>query len=218
SEIVERVRVYARVSPENKVRIVNAWKQKDVVVAMTGDGVNDAPALKNADIGIAMGITGTEVAKGAADMILVDDNFETIVSAVSEGRSIFANIKKAIHFLLSCNVGEIFTILLGTFLGGLLFKEILTAGGNIHILSAIQILWVNLVTDSLMAIALGLDPKNPDIMDQKPRDKNEGIFSGGLGRRIILQGLMIGLLAFFAYLIGYNLANDSLYNITNLKD
>ena len=216
--IVEHVRVYARVSPENKVRIVNAWKSKNVVVAMTGDGVNDAPALKNADIGIAMGITGTEVAKGAADMILTDDNFETIVSAVSEGRSIFDNIKKAIHFLLSCNVGEIITILLGTLIGGILFKEIVTKGGNVHILSAVQILWVNLVTDSLMAIALGLDPKNPDIMDQKPRNKNEGLFGEGLWKRILWQGVMIGLLAFAAYFIGYKLADHTLYNITSLQE
>src|SRR5690554_3635043 len=210
-DIVDHVRVYARVSPENKVRIVNAWKSRDVVVAMTGDGVNDAPALKNADIGIAMGITGTEVAKGAADMILTDDNFETIISAVSEGRSIFDNIKKAIHFLLSCNIGEIITILLGTLIGGILFSSIVNAGGNVHILSAVQILWVNLVTDSLMAIALGLDPKNPDIMDKKPRNKNDGIFTDGLWRRILWQGLMIGLLAFVAYYIGYQLADSSLY-------
>src|SRR5690554_6263044 len=184
-EIVDKVRVYARVSPENKVRIVNAWQSKDVVVAMTGDGVNDAPALKNADIGIAMGITGTEVAKGASDMILTDDNFGTIVEAVSEGRSIFENIKKAIHFLLSCNIGEILTILLGTLIGGILFKAIINSGGNVHILSAVQILWVNLVTDSLMAIALGLDPKNPDIMDKKPRSKKDGVFSEGLWKHIL---------------------------------
>ncbi len=216
-EMVENVRVYARVSPENKVRIVNAWKSKDVVVAMTGDGVNDAPALKNADIGIAMGITGTEVAKGAAEMILTDDNFGTIVSAVSEGRSIFDNIKKAIHFLLSCNVGEIITILLGTLIGGIIFSAVATGSGNIHILSAVQILWVNLVTDSLMAIALGLDPKNPDIMDKKPRNKNDGIFTDGLWRRILWQGLMIGLLAFIAYYIGYHLADASYYSPADLQ-
>jgi Ca2+-transporting ATPase len=210
-DIVDHVRVYARVSPENKVRIVNAWKSRGVVVAMTGDGVNDAPALKNADIGIAMGITGTEVAKGAADMILMDDNFETIISAVSEGRSIFANIKKAIHFLLSCNIGEIITILLGTLIGGLLFKAVVTTGGNVHILSAVQILWVNLVTDSLMAIALGLDPKNPDIMDKKPRRKEDGVFSDGLWKHILWQGIMVGLLAFGAYFIGYTFANPSMY-------
>ena len=216
-EMVENVRVYARVSPENKVRIVNAWKSKDVVVAMTGDGVNDAPALKNADIGIAMGITGTEVAKGAAEMILTDDNFGTIVSAVSEGRSIFDNIKKAIHFLLSCNVGEIITILLGTLIGGIIFSAVATGSGNIHILSAVQILWVNLVTDSLMAIALGLDPKNPDIMDKKPRNKNDGIFTDGLWKRILWQGLMIGLLAFIAYYIGYHLADASYYSPADLQ-
>lgn len=210
-KVVDHVKVYARVSPENKVRIVNTWQKRDVVVAMTGDGVNDAPALKNADIGIAMGITGTEVAKGASDMILTDDNFGTIVEAVSEGRSIFENIKKAIHFLLSCNIGEILTILLGTLIGGILFSEIVTSGGNVHILSAVQILWVNLVTDSLMAIALGLDPKNPDIMDHKPRSKGEGVFSNGLWKHILWQGIMVGLLAFVAYFIGYTLADSSLY-------
>lgn len=214
-EIVEHVRVYARVSPENKVRIVNAWKKRDVVVAMTGDGVNDAPALKNADIGIAMGITGTEVAKGAADMILTDDNFETIVTAVSEGRSIFDNIRKAIHFLLSCNVGEIITILLGTLVGAILFT---TIEGNVHILSAVQILWVNLVTDSLMAIALGLDPKNPDIMNKKPRNKSDGLFQGGLWKRILWQGVMIGLLSFGAYWIGYTFADPSKYGFTSTAD
>jgi len=217
-EIVDKVRVYARVSPENKVRIVNAWQSKDVVVAMTGDGVNDAPALKNADIGIAMGITGTEVAKGASDMILTDDNFGTIVEAVSEGRSIFENIKKAIHFLLSCNIGEILTILLGTLIGGILFKAIINSGGNVHILSAVQILWVNLVTDSLMAIALGLDPKNPDIMDKKPRSKKDGVFSEGLWKHILWQGIMVGLLAFIAYYIGYTFADSSLYNVVDLQE
>ncbi|MDY0277414.1 MAG: cation-translocating P-type ATPase [Acholeplasma sp.] len=215
--MVEHVRVYARVSPENKVRIVKAWKSKGVIVAMTGDGVNDAPALKNADIGIAMGITGTEVAKGAADMILTDDNFGTIVSAVSEGRGIFDNIRKAINFLLSCNVGEIITILLGTLIGSIVFSAVVSDSGNVHILSAVQILWVNLVTDSLMAIALGLDPKNPDIMDKKPRKKEDGLFQNGLWRRILWQGLIIGLLAFGAYYIGYQLADPSYYNVTDFS-
>src|SRR5690554_6510545 len=152
-EKLEKIRVYARVSPENKVRIVDAWRKKDKVVAMTGDGVNDAPSIKKADIGIAMGITGTEVAKGAADMVLTDDNFATIVSAVKEGRTILANIKKAIHFLLSCNIGEIITIFLGVTLGIFLFPN----EPHLQILTAAQILWVNLVTDSFMAIALGLE-------------------------------------------------------------
>ncbi|CCV64415.1 Cation transporting ATPase [Alteracholeplasma palmae J233] len=196
------IRVYARVSPENKVRIVKAWRATGLVVAMTGDGVNDAPSIKQADIGIAMGITGTEVAKGAADMVLTDDNFATIVNAVSEGRAIFSNIKKSIHFLLSCNIGEIVTIFLGTTLGILLFGETVTT------LTAAQILWVNLVTDSLMAIGLGLEPKEPDIMDYAPRDSKKSIFSDGLGFKIAWQGLMIGLLTFAAYYIGYTLHFD----------
>ncbi|VEU82497.1 cation-translocating P-type ATPase [Acholeplasma hippikon] len=199
---LSQIRVYARVSPENKVRIVTAWKKTGLIVAMTGDGVNDAPSIKKADIGIAMGITGTEVAKGAADMILTDDNFATIVGAVSEGRAIFANIKKAIHFLLSCNIGEIVTILLGVTLGLALFPNV----ENLVILSAVQILWVNLVTDSFMAIAIGLDPKEPDIMNYPPRDNSKSIFADGLGFRIGWQGIMIGSLTFAAFFIGYNIA------------
>jgi Ca2+-transporting ATPase len=200
NEKIENIRVYARVSPEHKVRIVEAWKNKNMVVAMTGDGVNDAPSIKKADIGIAMGITGTEVAKGAADMILTDDNFSTIVNAVSEGRRIFSNIKKAIHFLLSCNIGEIITIFLGTTLGILIF------GGRVTTLTAVQILWVNLVTDSLIAIALGLEPKEDDIMSLSPRDTNKSIFADGFGRLIALQGVMIGLISFAAYFIGWHTA------------
>ncbi len=198
----EKIRVYARVSPENKVRIVDVWRDSGHVVAMTGDGVNDAPSIKKADIGIAMGITGTEVAKGAADMILTDDNFSTIVNAVSEGRKIFSNIKKAIHFLLSCNIGEIITIFLGTTIGILIFSTRVTT------LTAVQILWVNLVTDSLMAIALGLDPKEKDIMNEKPRDSKKSIFADGLGKKIAWQGLMLGLIAFSAYMIGWFMTSD----------
>ena len=203
-EKLEKIRVYARVSPENKVRIVDAWRKKDKVVAMTGDGVNDAPSIKKADIGIAMGITGTEVAKGAADMVLTDDNFATIVNAVSEGRTIFANIKKAIHFLLSCNIGEIITIFLGTTLGILVFS------GRVTTLTAVQILWVNLVTDSLMAIALGLEPKEANIMDQQPRDTKKSIFADGLGLKIGMQGLMLGLISFAAYTIGWYMESSTL--------
>ena len=201
---LEHIRVYARVSPENKVRIVKAWRQSDQIVAMTGDGVNDAPSIKQADIGIAMGITGTEVAKGAADMILTDDNFATIVNAVGEGRTIFSNIKKAIHFLLSCNIGEIVAMFLGVVIGIFIFGAAAAGGGvTIHILAPAQILWVNLVTDSFMAIALGLEPKEPDVMLQKPRDAKKSIFSEGLGFKIAWQGMMIGILTFLAYTIGW---------------
>lgn len=199
-EKLEHIRVYARVSPENKVRIVKAWRSKNMVVAMTGDGVNDAPSIKQADIGIAMGITGTEVAKGAADMILTDDNFATIVNAVGEGRTIFANIKKAIHYLLSCNVGEIFTMLLGVTIGLLIFKD---SSWDTHVLTAVQILWVNLVTDSLMAIALGLEKREPNVMDQQPRDNEKSIFADGLGFKIAWQGFTIGVITFIAFAIGW---------------
>ncbi len=198
---IEQYGVYARVSPENKVRIVEAWREKGHVVAMTGDGVNDAPALKTANIGVAMGITGTEVAKGAADMVLTDDNFATIVRSVKEGRTIFSNIKKAVHFLLSCNIGEIFTILLANLLGTLIF------GFYVVPLTATQILWVNLVTDSLLAIALGLEKSEPNVMNKKPRDTNKSIFAHGLGRLILIQGFILGILSFLAYYIGYQLGD-----------
>ncbi|MGD8399569.1 MAG: cation-translocating P-type ATPase [Bacillota bacterium] len=188
---VEQVAVYARVSPENKVRIVDAFRQKGHVVAMTGDGVNDAPALKRADIGAAMGITGTDVAKGAAEMVLADDNFTTIVGAVREGRIIYENIKKAIYFLLSCNIGEILTILLA-----ILLRYPVP-------LLAIQILWVNLVTDSLPALALGMEPVEPGIMDRKPRRKDAGVFEAGMKRSIFLEGLGIGGFALLAFTIGW---------------
>lgn len=205
---LKNIRVYARVSPENKVRIVQAWQSSGEIVAMTGDGVNDAPSIKRADIGIAMGITGTEVAKGAADMVLTDDNFTTIVTAVGEGRTIFSNIKKAIHFLLSCNIGEIVAIFLGTTLGIFIF------GRQVTTLTAVQILWVNLVTDSLMAIALGLEPREPNIMNKKPRDPKKSIFADGLGKMIALQGVMIGFIAFAAYFIGWQIAPTGLEELT----
>ena len=185
--------VFARVSPEHKVRIVKAWQKNNVVVAMTGDGVNDSPALRIADIGIAMGKGGTDVAKGASDMILTDDNFITIVEAVKQGRNIYDNIKKAVHFLLATNIGEIVTIFLGLLLG---LKSPLLA---------IQLLWVNLVTDSFPAIALGLEKPEEGIMRRKPRNSNESIFAGGLWYKIILEGIMIGSFTLFSFSLGNNL-------------
>ena len=182
--------VFARVTPEHKVRIVKAWQKTGAVVAMTGDGVNDSPALKNADIGIAMGGNGTDVAKNASDMILTDDNFVTIVEAVKQGRNIYDNIKKAIHFLISTNIGEIVTIFMGLVLG---LKSPLLA---------IQLLWVNLVTDSLPAIAIGLEPPEKDIMQRKPQDSRKGIFSDGLWNKIIVEGIMLGMLTLVAFSIG----------------
>ena len=189
-EELTKISVYARVSPENKIRIVKAWQRKNQVVAMTGDGVNDAPALKAADIGCAMGITGTDVAKKASAMTLTDDNFSTIVDAVKEGRGIYSNIKKVIGFLLSTNIGEVITV----FLAMIIWQT--------SPLLSMQLLWVNLVTDSLPAIALGMEPIEKDIMDQKPRPKNEGIFANGLGIRIALQGVMIASLTLVGFKIG----------------
>ena len=189
-EAVEGISVYARVSPENKIRIVKAWQRKGQVVSMTGDGVNDAPALKAADIGCAMGITGTDVAKGAADMTLTDDNFATIVDAVIEGRGIYANIRKVVGFLLGTNIGEVVLV----FVSMLLWHQ--------TPLLSMQLLWINLVTDSLPAIALGMEPVESDVMDRKPKPKNEGIFAHGLGVRVILQGIMFAILALIGFAIG----------------
>ena len=187
---VENISVYARVSPENKIRIVKSWQRKGHVVSMTGDGVNDAPALKAADIGCAMGITGTDVAKGAADMTLTDDNFATIVDAIREGRGIYANIKKVIGYLLGTNIGEVFTV----FVAMLLWHK--------SPLLSMQLLWINLVTDSLPAIALGMEPVEKDIMEQKPKAKGEGLFAHGFGIRIVLQGCMFGILSLIAFYMG----------------
>ena len=189
-ENIKEYSVFARVTPEHKVRIVKAWQKRGAVVAMTGDGVNDSPALKNADIGIAMGKNGTDVAKNAADMILADDNFVTIVEAVKQGRNIYANIKKAIHFLIATNIGEIVTIFVGLLLG---LKSPLLA---------IQLLWVNLVTDSLPAIALGLEPAEKDIMNKQPVNSRKSIFADGLWNKIVVEGIMIGMLTLLAFSIG----------------
>ena len=194
---VERFAVYARVSPEHKMRIVRAWQARGKVVAMTGDGVNDAPALKAADIGCAMGVAGTDVAKGAADMILTDDNFATIVSAVEQGRGIYANIKKAIHYLLSCNIGEILTIFLATVLD---FHQMP--------LVPVQLLWLNLVTDSLPALALGVEPVEEGVMEQAPRDARASLFSRAFSLRLAWQGAMVGLLTLTAYFLGEYVLSD----------
>ncbi len=189
-EQVENISVYARVSPENKIRIVKAWQRKGQVVSMTGDGVNDAPALKAADIGCAMGITGTDVAKGAADMTLTDDNFATIVDAVREGRGIYENIKKVVGFLLGTNIGEVITV----FTAMLLWHK--------TPLLSMQLLWINLVTDSMPAIALGMEAVEDDIMTRKPKPKNEGIFAHGLGLRVVLQGIMFAVLTLIGFKAG----------------
>ncbi len=189
---VESISVYARVSPENKIRIVRAWQRKGQVVSMTGDGVNDAPALKAADIGCAMGITGTDVAKGAADMTLTDDNFATIVEAVREGRGIYANIRKVVGFLLGTNIGEVIAV----------FAAMLIWHKTPFL--SMQLLWINLVTDSLPAIALGTEAVESDIMNKRPKPKNEGVFAHGLGVQVVLQGLMFAVLSLVAFNIGLN--------------
>ena len=189
------IRVFARVSPENKVRIVKAFKSMKVIVAMTGDGVNDAPSIKSADIGIGMGITGTDVSKNVSDMILSDDNFATIITAVEEGRKVYANIKKAVQYLLSANIAEVLCLFITTIMSLILKKPIM-------FLSAIMILWVNLVTDSLPALALGVEKAEKDIMLKKPRKTNSSLFSGKTGREIIIQGLMQTALTMFSFLMG----------------
>ncbi len=189
-EQVEHIAVYARVSPENKIRIVKAWQRKGQVVSMTGDGVNDAPALKAADIGCAMGITGTDVAKGASDMTLTDDNFATIVDAIREGRGIYANIKKVVGFLLGTNIGEVIAV----FMAMLLWHK--------TPLLSMQLLWINLVTDSMPAIALGMEAVEADVMTHKPKPRNEGIFANGLGVRVVLQGVMFAALSLIGFYLG----------------
>ena len=195
-------RVFARVSPEHKVKIVRAFKEKGNIVSMTGDGVNDAPSLKFADIGVAMGITGTDVSKGASDMILTDDNFTTIVHAIEEGRNIYNNIKKTVMFLLSCNLGEVVCVFLATLFGWALP------------LVPTQLLWVNLVTDTLPAICLGIDPGDKEVMDKKPRNPKESFFSGGAGIRAIIGGTLIGTLTLAAFYLGMKHAGDGVDKVT----
>lgn len=214
-ENVRKYSVYARVSPEHKVRIVTAWQKNGEVVAMTGDGVNDSPALKKADIGCAMGIVGTDVAKEAADVILTDDNFATVVSAVEEGRRIYDNILKVIQFLLSSNVGEIVVLFFATLLTPLFAKWFgITDINSLEILLPIHILWINLVTDTLPALALAFDPANSDIMERKPVKPGKGIFTKGMTWRVIYQGVMIGLLTLAAFIIGLATTNTPIGELT----
>lgn len=187
---IEDYAVYARVQPEHKVRIVNAWKAKGKITAMTGDGVNDAPSIKNADIGVGMGITGTDVTKNVADMVLADDNFATIVSAVGEGRRIYDNIRKAIQFLLASNLSEVLSIFFATLLG-------------FTILKPVHLLWINLITDCFPALALGMEEGEADIMERAPRDAQEGIFAGGMGFHVVFQGIAVTLITLAAYFTGH---------------
>jgi len=189
-KVIEKYSVYARVQPEHKVRIVKAWQNKGMIVAMTGDGVNDAPSIKTADIGVGMGITGTDVTKNVADMVLADDNFATIVNAVEEGRRIYNNIRKAIQFLLSSNLSEVLAIFTATILG-------------FTILKPVHLLWINLITDSFPAIALGMEPQEVDAMSKPPRSSKEGIFARGLGFDVIWQGIMVAALTVIAYFVGH---------------
>ncbi|MBO5398127.1 MAG: calcium-translocating P-type ATPase, PMCA-type [Clostridia bacterium] len=218
-ELIQRVRnisVYARVSPEHKVRIVKAWQANGEIVAMTGDGVNDAPALKKADIGCAMGIVGTDVSKEAADVILTDDNFATVVSAVEEGRRIYSNILKAIHFLLSSNIGEIVVLFIAIMLTPILANKFGITPDYISALEPllpIQILWINLVTDSLPALALAVDPAEKDVMNKKPMKKTKGIFTKGMTYRLIYQGVMIGLITLTAFILGLAVDGEPMYKI-----
>lgn len=189
---LDRVRVYSRVAPEHKVRIVEAWKRRGKIVAMTGDGVNDAPALKTADIGVGMGITGTDVSKGVSDMLLADDNFATIVNAVEEGRIIYRNIRKAVQFLLSCNISEVLSLFVATL--------ILPAGSTF--LGAVHLLWINLVTDAFPALGLGMDGAEPGIMDEPPRDANKSFFADGLATSILYQGVLMTGVVLLSYFTG----------------
>ncbi|MBR3383663.1 MAG: cation-transporting P-type ATPase, partial [Atopobiaceae bacterium] len=193
---VEHINVYARVQPEHKTRIVDTWKKRGMVVAMTGDGVNDAPSIKRADIGVGMGITGTDVTKGVADMVLADDNFATIIGAVEEGRRIYDNIRKAIQFLLSSNLAEVISVFVASLVGFV-------------ILEPTHLLWINLITDSLPALAMCMEDAEPDIMRRKPRDSKDGIFANGMGLDTLFQGVVIAALTIASYFIGIHHAGVS---------
>ena len=192
---ITKYSVYARVQPEHKVRIVKAWKSQDKITAMTGDGVNDAPSIKNADIGVGMGITGTDVTKNVADMVLTDDNFATIISAVEEGRRIYDNIRKSVQFLLSSNLSEVVSIFFATLMGFVILKPV-------------HLLWINLITDCLPALALGMEKAEPGIMKRKPRDSKDGIFAQGLLWDVVFQGVVVGIITLVAYFLGANVLSD----------
>jgi Ca2+-transporting ATPase len=198
------ISVYARVQPEHKTRIVNAWQKAGYVTAMTGDGVNDAPSIKSADIGVGMGITGTDVTKNVADMVLADDNFATIVGAVEEGRRIYDNIRKAIQFLLGSNMSEVLSIFIATLMGFVILKPV-------------HLLWINLVTDCFPALALGTEKAEPNIMERKPREAKAGIFAGGMGFDIMYQGLLVTILTLVSYFIGHYM-ETGVWEITNSAD
>lgn len=204
SRNIEKYSVYARVQPEHKVRIVNGWKAKGMITAMTGDGVNDAPSIKSADIGVGMGITGTDVTKNVADMVLADDNFATIVSAVEEGRRIYANIRKAIQFLLASNLAEVLSIFFATLIGFVILKPV-------------HLLWINLITDCFPALALGLEESEADIMKRAPRDPKEGIFAGGMGFDVFFQGFVVTVLVMLSYLIGHRI-ESGVWEFVNSPD
>ena len=189
--------MYARVQPEHKARIVDAWKSLGNIVAMTGDGVNDAPSIKRADIGVGMGITGTDVTKNVADMVLADDNFATIINAVEEGRRIYDNIRKVIQFLLSANIAEVLSVFVATLIGFTIFQPV-------------QLLWINLITDSLPALALGMEEAEGDVMKRKPRKASDGVFADGMGLDIAFQGVIITLLVLASFFAGMFLHNGSI--------